>query len=394
MKVSERNESKDPFHITFLGHVLARNVGCSVSRGEWLCALTISLLLTLLINIVACLTARGIINTLTLALSPWEDLYIEIPALTLSSAGVVNLSQTELSEDEIRNASSTAAVLVAGESPRRLQPFWELLSLQYSHITATFAFPGFLGLLTYFLGCTPYAFVDTFCVSVCRKYKIQSLKHPAKKGSWYQTLVSTIEAQFSFSIPGMLAQDYILRGPWAYSETLCATKCPWGGTQFPILAPSLLQCLAQFLTTFAVFDAAYFTWHALHHRSKPLYKYIHSKHHIYRAPFVWVTQYVHFLELIVVASLSMVIPIAARCHPLVQWFWLIFIVLISIDSHSGYEFPIFNLRSFPCCGGAQHHDRHHETPTSNYQPFLTWLDSAFSTHYDDLLKRRKNKKAR
>ena len=80
--------------------------------------------------------------------------------------------------------------------------------------------------------------------------------------------------------------------------------------------------------------------------------------------------------------MSMTIPIAIGCHPLTHWVWLVLIVQISIDSHTGYEFPIRLDTLFPCCGGTRHHDTHHAWPKTNFQPFFTYFDWLNQTHYD------------
>ena len=55
-----------------------------------------------------------------------------------------------------------------------------------------------------------------------------------------------------------------------------------------------------------------------HHLSPLLYKHVHSKHHEYHAPFQWVTQHEHVLELLPVSIWSVLVPIGLRCHPLTQ----------------------------------------------------------------------------
>ena len=53
-----------------------------------------------------------------------------------------------------------------------------------------------------------------------------------------------------------------------------------------------------------------------------LYKHIHALHHTYRAPFVWVTQYVHPVELIATGLFAITGPMVLGAHPLVAWLWL------------------------------------------------------------------------
>jgi sterol desaturase/sphingolipid hydroxylase (fatty acid hydroxylase superfamily) len=101
-------------------------------------------------------------------------------------------------------------------------------------------------------------------------------------------------------------------------------------------------------------------------------------HHEYRAPFALVTQYEHLLELMAVSVFSVGAPIAAGCHPLTQWAWLVVAIQLSVDAHTGYDFGLLD-KMTSAWGGARHHDRHHTHPNTNFQPFFTWLDHAFGT---------------
>lgn len=49
----------------------------------------------------------------------------------------------------------------------------------------------------------------------------------------------------------------------------------------------------------------YFVWHKSHHEDRRLYKHIHTVHHQYHAPFVFVTQYAHPSEIFAVSIFSM-----------------------------------------------------------------------------------------
>jgi sterol desaturase/sphingolipid hydroxylase (fatty acid hydroxylase superfamily) len=61
-----------------------------------------------------------------------------------------------------------------------------------------------------------------------------------------------------------------------------------------------------------------------------------------------------------------------------RWVWLCVSIQLSVDAHSGYEFPISLSSLLPSAlgplklGGAKHHDDHHKYLRFNYQPFLTY----------------------
>lgn len=179
------------------------------------------------------------------------------------------------------------------------------------------------------------------------------------------------------------------RGPWLYKHAppLCWEDCD-GKVLFPAEAPRVDELAAHVAVCFVVFDACYAFWHWLHHRSPPLYKHIHSLHHEYHAPFAWVTQYEHALELLPVSLWSMSVPITLGVHPLTEWVWLMAAIQASVDAHSGYSLgagPLLK-RLLPAWGGSKYHDDHHKLPRSNFQPFFGYFDKAAGNTYEAQVK--------
>jgi sterol desaturase/sphingolipid hydroxylase (fatty acid hydroxylase superfamily) len=85
------------------------------------------------------------------------------------------------------------------------------------------------------------------------------------------------------------------------------------------------------------------------------------------------------VELISTALMSALPPLVLGVHPMVNWLWLFVSIFISVDAHSGFDFP-WGLQNFvPCYGGPVTHDMHHQRPNTNYQPFFTYLDFIFNT---------------
>ena len=390
---TKRTKIYDPFHIVPLSHRITALLPFQ-SRPFWehVLASLVSLTTTALVNIacvsLALLTSYLLTHITFLLPTHTHDL------ATYTSIGLLNRNQTNFRTNHPGD-QAFAAVTAMQRQDRVLHSLWHWASIDQAHYSASFAFPGLFSLLSYVLGCLPFAVLDV--IPMCRKYKIQPTKTPAKPGSWIKTIVQTVVLQLLFPVPAMAVQ-YLVKGPWTYGYPgveLCMWDCAWGAGLFPVAAPTLLESGLHLVLCLLIFDAGYYVWHSLHHISRPLYKNIHCVHHEYYAPFVWVTQYTHFCELTAVASLSMSIPIAMGCHPLTHWIWLVLIVQISIDSHTGYELPVGLFDLFPCCGGTRHHDTHHAWPKTNFQPFFTYFDWYFGSHYEmSEFKRRAEEKER
>jgi sterol desaturase/sphingolipid hydroxylase (fatty acid hydroxylase superfamily) len=155
-----------------------------------------------------------------------------------------------------------------------------------------------------------------------------------------------------------------------------------GVEELPAQAPTLLQVLWEVLLCLVVYDTVYFFWHLMHHRVNFLFDVIHAVHHEFHAPFSWIAQHVHPLELIQTGCIAIAVPKALGCHPLCTWTWLVVLTLLRIESHCGYSFPfqLTNLVPFGAYGGAEVHDHHHQAPEQNLQPFLTYWDRLFGTY--------------
>jgi sterol desaturase/sphingolipid hydroxylase (fatty acid hydroxylase superfamily) len=288
-------------------------------------------------------------------------------------------------------------------------------------------FPGALSSMFYFVACVPGALLHIFQPDFAKPYKIQRTSSERKvpgnlvRHQVCDTLLHSLRNNFIFAVPGMVYQ-VIMRGPWMYyshehwgnhkqtnategsgeealsqfliSNRICLLHCD-GNVLFPNSAPSNCEFMVDLTVCLLVFDLSYHYWHRFHHLSRPLYRYIHRIHHEYHAPFVWVTQYEHFLELMAVALFSMAIPICVGCHPLTEWVWLVLAVQLSVEAHTGYDFGFLDkivcFKGRSIWGGTVHHDRHHELPMCNFQPFFTWFDYYYETDYNSVSQRRKRR---
>ena len=310
-----------------------------------------------------------------------------------------------------------------------LQPVWDYATktgpLWIVQFLNAAVFPGILSLVYYLLACLPCVAFDAF--GWLGQFKIQPAAKQPLKHPWRDTILCALRNNACVVLPGVIIQA-ISRGPWLHGPychraepgSAVAMQCaplnrwnhstPWmsqtfpvsclracsGRTLYPSEAPTLVELSIDVLACLVVFDMLYHYWHRTHHLSRGLYRHVHRVHHEYHAPFVFVTQHMHPMELIAVSVFSILTPIALGVHPLTEWIWLLLSVQLSVDAHAGYDFGI--LDKIPVLGkvwgGAQHHDRHHQTPTTNFQPFFTWFDALHGTSFDPAAFSTREKKRR
>lgn len=301
-------------------------------------------------------------------------------------------------------------VWVRPGQPKLLEWFWSTLTTEPLHAyIAAPVFPGVLTGVFYWLACLPYAAVDLLALSSFKKqYKLQPAASQ-RPDAWAHALGLTAWHHIAFILPG-LATQYFTRGPWMYWEAgadasrtvqntsasssagghggggWCMEACD-GLSMLTREAPPLDELCVHLLLCFVVFDAIYFSWHRLHHLSPLLYKHVHAVHHEYRAPFAWVTQHEHILELLPVSVWSVLVPIGLRCHPLTQWLFMLGATQASVEAHSGYNLGIgraleLALGPVGFVSWSSHHDNHHKTYVKNFEPFFTYLDKVCGSLLD------------
>ena len=153
-------------------------------------------------------------------------------------------------------------------------------------------FPGLLSLAFYGLYSIPYFAMDLLDLPFLRKYRHRGEDRPPSGSTdWLRTTSHTMYMFAMFILPGVCWQ-LVTRGPWLYHpiafEKPCIMWCH-GRDMFPSQAPTVIELIVQTVVCLFVFDAVYFVWHKAHHMNRQLYRHIHSVHHEYHAPFVWVT---------------------------------------------------------------------------------------------------------
>ncbi|KAG9328214.1 hypothetical protein JZ751_015826 [Albula glossodonta] len=204
-------------------------------------------------------------------------------------------------------------------------------------------------------------------VSWINKYRIHS-DRPVKLQSVLKAVGLTLHNHVVFVFPASIAQWY-WRPPLPLEEA----------------APTVTEFTLGILGCLLLFDFQYYLWHLAHHRSQWLYVTFHAIHHEYPQPFCWVTQYMSAWELVSVGFWTTVDPVLLRCHTLTGYAFMVFNIWVSVDDHSGYDFPwsLHNLVPFGLWGGSVKHDTHHQRPKTNFQPFFShwdWLCGTSSQH--------------
>lgn len=154
----------------------------------------------------------------------------------------------------------------------------------------------------------------------------------------------------------------------------------WRPVFSPPLAPEMLFVVRDILACLLLFDAQYFLWHLLHHKVSCLY-HIHKEHHLYTATFSLMTEHTGVWEMLSLSFFSTVNPALLGCHPLTEMLFYITNIYLSVEAHSGYEFPWspHRLVPFGLYGGAQHHSLHHLKFKVNYAPYFTHWDILLGT---------------
>jgi len=72
-----------------------------------------------------------------------------------------------------------------------------------------------------------------------------------------------------------------------------------------------------------------------------------------------------------------------------MWVWLYARLVVTYDSHSGYEYPMNILHLIPFYNGAREHDWHHQYFNGMFAPTFTWWDRFFGTNAGFLEHQRK-----
>ncbi|CAM0150119.1 unnamed protein product [Urochloa decumbens] len=169
------------------------------------------------------------------------------------------------------------------------------------------------------------------------------------------------------------------------------------GTRTGLPLPSAGEVAAQLVVYMLIEDYFGYWLHRLLH-SRWAYDNIHYIHHEYPAPIGFAALHSHWVELLILGFSVFVGTVIVPCHMATFMLWLAIRGIVSVDTHSGYDFPFSPAKLIPFYGGAQCHDYHHfggKWSQSNFAPFFTFCDYIYGTdkgykHHKASLEKMKN----
>ncbi|XP_040905929.1 cholesterol 25-hydroxylase-like protein isoform X2 [Toxotes jaculatrix] len=204
---------------------------------------------------------------------------------------------------------------------------------------------------------TTQPLLQAYGLALVRRYKIQ----PQSKVTWpvaWRCMLKILRNHVCFVFPLSLVH-------WYWSPPVC-----------PPQAPEMLSVVQDVLACLLLFDTQYFLWHLLHHKVAWLYQFFHKEHHLYTATFSLATEDTSVWEMLSLSFFATLNPALLNCHPLTKMLFFITNIYLSVEAHSGYEFPWSPHRLVPLglYGGSRHHDLHHLKFKVNYAPYFTHWD--------------------
>ncbi|XP_040197454.1 cholesterol 25-hydroxylase-like protein 1, member 1 [Rana temporaria] len=241
-----------------------------------------------------------------------------------------------------------------------LQPFWDYILTEFGDIVSSPFFPVLLAFSGYLCFSFPFTCIDLLgerC-SLLYQYKIQKNKRPTVE----MMILCVWKAVYNHVI-------YVF--PAIFLNWFWMPQWP-----LPVNAPTVCTLLVEVLGCLLLFDFQYFIWHVLHHKNLWLYKKVHAVHHKYVAPFSLSSQNLSGYELLTVGFWSSLNPISLGCHPLTSWTCNLLSIWMSVDDHTGYNFPwsLSQIVPYGLYGGVLAHDLHHQRPDTNFAPFFGHWD--------------------
>ena len=168
----------------------------------------------------------------------------------------------------------------------------------------------------------------------------------------------------------------------------------WGGMAVAEPVPSA-RIWARDLTVMLVACDTMFYWvhRACHHPA--LYKFVHKKHHEYKATNVWASEYFGVIDMILNVAPGILPAVCMGSHMAIFLAFTAFREWQTVQSHAGYDLPfdVCNVGIFS--GGARRHDFHHSHNHGCYgdwTPFWDWLcgtDTSYNRYWDKVKNKEK-----
>ncbi|MBX7057976.1 MAG: sterol desaturase family protein [Leptospirales bacterium] len=232
-----------------------------------------------------------------------------------------------------------------------------------------------VALASFLIMATPLTILAILDPPALRRYRIQP-----RRGNWRKMLPDSLE-QLAINVALTLLGSILL---WPLLRLSGIHSGPWPAWYVVIASVAAFAILDDFL---------FYCLHFAMHRSRWLYRKIHSVHHRFPTPIALSGNYMHPLEYMLISLLVTIGPALIGAHVGVFWIWVVFRQWEAAEQHSGYDFPFNPMRLLPLYDGARYHDFHHSKFFGNYSGLLSWTDTVFGTRaprYDEYLSTRRS----
>lgn len=126
----------------------------------------------------------------------------------------------------------------------------------------------------------------------------------------------------------------------------------------------------------------YWTHRMMHHPN--LFPYFHKIHHLSHNPTPWAAFAFHPLEAVVEAGVLVFMVMLIPMHPIAIFLFLIFMVVMNVLGHTGYEiFPpnFLKTRLGRWQNTPTHHTMHHQFGKGNYGLYFNFWDRWMKTNF-------------
>mmetsp|Transcript_156838 Transcript_156838/g.503384 ORF Transcript_156838/g.503384 Transcript_156838/m.503384 type:complete len:765 (-) Transcript_156838:612-2906(-) len=276
---------------------------------------------------------------------------------------------------------TNAALMLLGDPMILVESGWRGMTSNFSLLQIAVCGSALLHItLTFLLNMWPIVVQN---MPQLQRFKIQPDKAPATMGQWHHVFVHIFASQLFVQMPLITGQYFFIQYfsiPYSF-ETM----------------PGFWDVAWRLALSLIVDDTwVYFGHTALHDRR--IYKHIHKVHHTYQSPFAPDAEYEHPVETVVLGFGFFLACMLFTNHLAFMWAWLYMRLLVTYDSHSGYDLPFNLLHLIPGYSGAREHDWHHKFFNGNYAPTFLWWDRIFgsSAPYDkhERLRRMRNAASR
>jgi len=210
--------------------------------------------------------------------------------------------------------------------------------------------------VTMALVASTYAFMDyTQSPKFLMKYKVQTGKNVPPDTKKMMKVAAVVTINELITAPFLvIGYDHWKEGP--------------GADIFNV--PDVYTSFKHIFVAMLCHDFFFYHFHrALHHRK--IYKHIHKIHHEWQSPMAAVSTYAHpfehFLTGVVSPSMG---PLIMGTPLSVHWVWFCWLIVQTMNDHSGYHFPLAFSPEF--------HDYHHLKFHTSYG-WLTFWDWFYGT---------------